>query len=248
MNILLMGCTGQMGKTLTELCLHNDKFNIVAGVALDKLDFNYPIYQNINDVEEKIDVIIDFSSYKSLDLLLDYLNNHHIPTVIATTGHTDEQIKRIYKCAENTPIVYSGNMSVGINLLLNIVESISSKFENSDIEIIEKHHNKKIDSPSGTAKMLYDSANKGRKNTLHENQERAGNDTKRNDNEVGIHSIRGGTIVGEHTVLFAGIDETIEITHRASSKKIFANGSLTAAQFIVNKKNGLFTMNEVLDI
>lgn len=248
MDILLIGCTGQMGKTLTDLCLENKNYNIVAGVALEEANLDYPIYKSIDDVQGKFDVIIDFSSAKSLDSLIEFLNKNHIPTVIATTGHTEEQISSIKNCSKNTPIVYSGNMSVGVNLLLNIVENISSKFKNSDIEIIEKHHNQKIDSPSGTAKMLYNSVNKGRDDTLFENQGRAGNNTKRASNEVGMHSIRGGNIVGEHTVLFAGTDEIIEITHKASSKKIFANGSLTAANFIVNKENGLYTMNEVLGL
>ncbi|NMB10200.1 MAG: 4-hydroxy-tetrahydrodipicolinate reductase, partial [Tissierellia bacterium] len=145
MDILLIGCTGQMGKTLTDLCLENKNYNIVAGVALEEANLDYPIYKSIDDVQGKFDVIIDFSSAKSLDSLIEFLNKNHIPTVIATTGHTEEQISSIKNCSKNTPIVYSGNMSVGVNLLLNIVENISSKFKNSDIEIIEKHHNQKID-------------------------------------------------------------------------------------------------------
>lgn len=249
MDILLVGATGQMGNTVIDLCKNSINYNIVAGVGKkDNNTYNFPIYENIQNIKENFDIIIDFSYYKLLDNILDFNAKEKKPLVIATTGHTKNQINKINISSKKYPILYSGNMSLGINLLLGVVGEISKQFDESDIEIVEKHHNLKIDAPSGTAKMLFNSVNKSRNDTLIMNTNRFDNLSKRSNKEVGVHSIRGGNIVGEHTVIFASDDEVIEITHKASSKTIFAKGALKASEYIVNKSNGLFNMNDIIDI
>lgn len=247
MNIILSGCTGSMGKVITDLILkEKTEFEIVAGYAREKEEgFSYPIYENIMDIKEKGDILIDFSSHSSLESVLEYALLEKIPVVLASTGYSEEQIEKIKISSKDIPILFSGNMSIGVNVLLGAIESLASDLEGFDIEIIEKHHKYKTDSPSGTAEMLFDAANKGREDSLFKNQSRYGLDLSRDSNEVGMHSIRGGTITGEHSVIFAGLDETIEIKHTASSKKIFAMGALKASSFIMGKEKGLYDMRDV---
>lgn len=248
MNILLVGATGNMGKTVTEICNDSKEFTIVSGIGIkDKYDYPYPIYENFSDIKEDVDVVLDFSNHNLIYDILDYSIENKKPLVISTTGYDEDQIKKIEEASKRIPILFSGNMSIGINILLNLVKNLSSGLSDFDIEIIEKHHNLKKDSPSGTAKMLYDSANEGRDNKLIEEYGRHGTDLSRKANEVGIHSIRGGTIVGEHTVIFSGLDEIIEITHKAQSKKIFALGALKACKFINDQKIGLYNMGDIFN-
>ena len=191
------------------------------------------------------DVIIDFSHYSRLDSLLDYSKNKKIPLVVATTGYSDETLKKIKKTAEVIPVLLSSNMSLGVNLLNDILERIVPVlYENYDIEVVEKHHNKKVDSPSGTAKTLVETIEKSCPENMREQYGREGN-SKREKYEIGIHSLRGGTIVGEHSVLFCGEDEIIEIKHTAMSKKIFVVGALKAAEFLIGKEAGLYTMKDI---
>ena len=230
MEIIIHG-TGVMGKTLLQTVEENKEF-IVTGFA-DEL------------TDETGDVIIDFSHFSRLETLLNYAENKKIPLVIATTGYSDEIFEKIKKASENIPILLSSNMSLGINLMQSVLEKIVPiLYESYDIEVVEAHHNKKIDSPSGTAKTLIEVIEKSCKETLKKEYGREGIH-KREKNEIGVHSLRGGTIVGEHSVLFCGNDEIIEIKHTAMSKKIFAEGALKGAKFLVNKKLGLYSMKDI---
>lgn len=248
MDILLIGATGSMGKTVEEICSESKDFKVVAGIGLDDgKDHKYPIYSDFSNIKENCDVILDFSSHDLITDILNYAVSKKKPLVISTTGYTDKQIEEIENASKHIPILFSGNMSLGINILLKVVENLSKSLLDFDIEIIEKHHNLKKDSPSGTARMLFDSANKGRNNELIAKYGREGTSLQRESGEVGIHSVRGGTIVGEHTVMFAGKDEILEITHKAQSKKIFALGALKACKFIIDKENNLYSMKDIFD-
>lgn len=247
MRILLSGASGQMGRVLAQMCRDRGDHTIVCGFcAKPHDDLGFPIYTDLTEVKEEADVLIDFSSPNSLEAVLDFVTERKMPAVLATTGYSPEQIESIRKAAQQVPIVQSGNMSIGINALLRTVEELTVALKGFDIEIIEKHHTKKKDSPSGTAKMLFQAANRGRESRLSETFGRYGNGLDRPSDEVGIHAIRAGNIVGEHMVIYAGTDEVIEVTHRAGSKKIFANGALQAAEFVIGQPAGLYTMADVL--
>ena len=231
MEVIIHG-TGVMGSVVKE-CAKNQGIE-VTGFA-DELS------------TEKGDVIVDFSHYSRLDTLLDYAVDRGLPLVIATTGYSDEILKKIENSSKKIPILLSSNMSLGINLLQDILEKITPiLYPNYDIELIEKHHNKKIDSPSGTAKTLLEVIKKNIDEVIEEKYGRVGME-KREKNEIGVHSLRGGTIVGEHSVLFCGNDEIIELKHTALSKKIFAEGALQGAKFIVGKEPGLYSMKDIFN-
>ena len=248
-NVLLTGCNGRMGDMITELIAERDSMVIAAGVdrvtaAVPKA---YPVFAAIADVDVACDVIVDFSHYALIPDLLDYAEKHGLPAVICTTGLDDAVIARIQDVAARVPILRSGNMSLGINLLLDLVRKAAGVlYETFDIEVIEKHHNRKLDAPSGTALMIADAMNAELQNDKTYVHGRHGKAAKRQPDEIGIHAVRGGTIVGEHSVLFAGPDEVIEIRHAAASRKIFGNGAIQAAQFLVGKAPGLYTMDDVL--
>lgn len=231
MEVIIHG-TGVMGSVVKE-CTKNQGIE-VTGFA-DELS------------TEKGDVIVDFSHYSRLDTLLDYAVDRGLPLVIATTGYSDEILKKIENSSKKIPILLSSNMSLGINLLQDILEKITPiLYPNYDIELIEKHHNKKIDSPSGTAKTLLEVIKKNIDEVIEEKYGRVGME-KREKNEIGVHSLRGGTIVGEHSVLFCGNDEIIELKHTALSKKIFAEGALQGAKFIIGKEPGLYSMKDIFN-
>lgn len=230
MEIIIHG-TGAMGRLLKEIAESYEDIKIT-GFA-DEL------------TDETGDIIIDFSHYSRLDALLDYSKNKRIPLIVATTGYSNETMRKIEETVKEIPVLLSSNMSLGVNLLNDILERIVPVlYENYDIEVIEKHHNKKVDSPSGTAKTLVETIERSCTEEMREQYGREGN-SKRERNEIGIHSLRGGTIVGEHSVLFCGEDEIIEIKHTAMSKKIFAMGALKAARFLVGKEAGLYTMKDI---
>lgn len=247
MNILLSGATGAMGHTVTDLLEDSEEATIVAGYATETTDqYDYPVYETLAEVSEEVDVVIDFSSPDFLETLLQYGKENEAGLVLATTGYSEEQEQAIEEASKEVPIVYSRNMSLGVNVLEIITKQLASMLPGFDIEIVEKHHRYKKDSPSGTALMLYDAANEGREGKLQSLEGRAGNYEERPDSEVGISAIRGGTIVGEHTVIYAGEDEVVEIKHSAQSKKIFANGARQAARFLFEQTDGLYTMDDVL--
>lgn len=246
--VIVNGSLGKMGKVLTDSISEDKDFELVAGVSKFQAEnIIYPIYSSILDIKEKADVIIDFSNPESLKDLLTYSKNTKTPMVIATTGYSDEELDMIKETSNEVPIFHSSNMSLGVNLLLKLVEVAAKALTNFDIEIVEKHHNKKVDAPSGTALMIANEI----KNVLSSaefNYGRHGVDAKRKEGEIGIHAVRGGTIVGDHSVIFAGKDEVVEINHIASSKEIFAQGSMKAAKFIVNKENGYYNMKDIVSL
>lgn len=231
MEIIIHG-TGTMGKILHECCKNQDL--VVSGFA-DEL------------TNEVGDVIIDFSHYSRLENLLEFATNKNLPLVIATTGYSQEIFNKIEEASKKIPILLSSNMSLGINLLQDILEKITPiLYGNYDIELVEKHHNKKLDSPSGTAKTLLEVMEKKISEKVIEKYGRIGME-KREKAEIGVHSLRGGTIVGEHSVLFCGNDEIIEIKHTALSKKIFAEGAIEGAKFLIGKEPRLYTMKDIFN-
>ena len=247
--IILCGCSGKMGSVITELCSADENIEIVAGV--DNYDcgkYAYPVYKSFETVDKKADVIIDFSNPAVLDSLLNYAKRNNTAVVLATTGYDQTQIQKIQDAAKEIPIFFSFNMSLGINLMCALAKTAAKVLgEDFDIEIIEKHHNQKIDAPSGTAIMLANAISDELETKPLYEYDRHSKREKRKKNEIGIHSVRGGTIVGEHEVIFAGTDEIVSIKHQAMSKKIFAAGAINAARFIKDKPQGLYSMQNMVD-
>ena len=248
-NIILCGCGGRMGKTVIEAA-HTD-YDILAGVDINASSVaqacSFPVYERISDFPGKADVIIDFSHHSSLPSLLEYAMSTKTPLVVATTGHTSEELELMKNAAQKTAIFFSGNFSIGINLLINLAKQAARALgDNFDIEIIEKHHNKKLDAPSGTALMIADAISDTREGTelvYDRHTERK----QREKSEIGIHSVRGGTIVGEHEVIFAGTNEVVTISHSAASREIFATGALRAAAYVAQKSEGLYSMTDLIE-
>lgn len=247
--VILSGCSGKMGNVLQTLINEKENMIIVAGIDNKESTIsNFPIYDNFNKITEKADVIIDFSNRAVLKGLLEYALENKVAAVLSTTGYTQEDNEIINEASKLIPIFRSANMSYGINVLSKILKT-AVKFleEDFDIEIIESHHNLKQDSPSGTAKMLLKTIKDNINIETEEIYGRVGGDTKRKNNEIGIHAIRGGTIPGEHTILFAGKDENIQIKHTAMSKNIFANGAIKAAEYLVSCNPGFYNMDDILE-
>ncbi len=246
--IILNGCFGRMGKVITEIVKENNECEIVAGVdAFSQGQSDFPIYKNIDDVKEKADVIIDFSNPSALDDLLNFATNNKSAIVLATTGYNDEQISKIKEYSKKIPVFFTFNMSLGINLLTALAKKAASILGNDfDIEIIEKHHNQKLDAPSGTALMLANSINEVFDDSLQYEYDRHSKRQKRSKKEIGMHSVRGGTIVGEHEVIFAGKDEVITLSHSAASRTVFANGAVKAAIFMSKKEPNLYDMKSII--
>ncbi len=238
-----------MGQAVTRLAKEYTDLAISAGYDIADSGTNtYPVYTDLTNCEFKPDVVIDFSNPLALDTVISYSVKNKIPAVIATTGLSQSQIKLLEKASESIPIFFSANMSLGMNLLIDLVKKAAKLLEqNYDIEIIEKHHNQKLDAPSGTALAIADSIN----SVLSQKQEyiydRHSRRKKRSKTEIGLHAIRGGTIVGEHSVIFAGNDEIIEINHSAMSRDIFATGALRAARFLYGNDPGMYNMNDLIN-
>ncbi len=249
LKIALAGCNGRMGRAVTDICSTRQNIKIVAGFDTNtqKL-FDYPVYADPFEYSGVCDVIIDFSHVSSLSPLLKYSEKNNIPVVICTTGHSEEQLAEIARAATIVPVFRSGNMSVGINLLLDLLTRATKVLgDNFDIEVIEKHHNQKIDAPSGTAIMLADAVKDSLSYDAEYCYDRHDRREKRPKKEIGIHAVRGGTIVGEHEVIFAGRDEIIEIRHTALSREVFATGAVDAAIFMASRKHpGIYNMTDVI--
>ena len=246
LRVIISGYSGSMGKVLTKCANEDSELEIVCGASKDDLDVPFKTYHKMSEVEESADVIIDFSHHSTIEDTLSYAIKTKTPIVIATTGFNDEELTKIKKASNIIPIFHSSNMSLGVNVLVKLVKEAAKSLNGFDIEIIEKHHNKKLDAPSGTAVMI---AN-GIKEVLPDSEYiygRHGRSDKRSSNEIGIHAIRGGTIVGEHTTIFAGHDEVVEIKHSAQSKDIFAKGAIAAAKFLVKQEAGYYNMNNMLN-
>lgn len=247
-NVLLSGCNGKMGQVITRLSEQFDDLKIVAGYDInDSIKNPYPVFKNIEDCNVKVDVIIDFSNPNALENLLKFAISRNYPTIIATTGLSQANKSMLQSASKHIPVFFTANMSLGINVIVDVVKRVTKILEgNFDIEIIEKHHNQKIDAPSGTALAIADAIN----DVMDEQQEymydRHSRRKKRSKNEIGIHAVRGGTIVGEHTVIFAGNDEIIELKHTAMSKDIFGVGALRAALFICDKQPGMYSMDDLI--
>ena len=246
--IIINGCCGRMGRVIASCILDRGDCTAVAGV--DKAGEQYarfPVYTRLSDVKEEADVIIDFSHPSALDGLLDYCREKGAALVAATTGYSPEQIAQIRAAAKEIPVFYSRNMSLGINLLIELSKKAAQVLgPQFDIEIVEKHHNQKIDAPSGTALMLADAVNETLDEKCQYVYDRHSQRKKRSRNEIGIHSVRGGTIVGEHEIIFAGRDEVITLAHSAASKEVFAVGAVNAAVYMAGKPAGLYDMGSML--
>lgn len=247
-NVLMSGCNGKMGQVITRLAGENEDLKIVAGYDIsNRLQNPYPVYTNIMECREKLDVIIDFSNPDALGTLLDFAVTRGVPLVMCTTGLTQAQIKTLGDASKQIPVFFSANMSLGVNLLIDLVKKAAKLLENNfDIEIVEKHHNQKLDAPSGTALAIADAINSALEQKQEYIYDRHSRRKKRSKTEIGIHAVRGGTIVGDHSVIFAGNDEIIEINHIAMSKEIFAVGALRAAKFLYNKKPGMYNMDNLI--
>ena len=244
---LICGINGKMGKNVAELVAVDGEIETVCGVDVAACDGLPPVYNSFNDVKEERDVIIDFSSPAALKGELEFAVKNKKPVVLAATGYGEEHLKMIKDASKKTAVFKTGNFSLGINLLVKLVKRAAETLgENFDIEIIERHHNLKADAPSGTALMLAEGANEafdGHKNYINGRQGIVGKRGK----EIGIHAVRGGTIVGEHEVMFAGEDEIVTLSHSARSKRVFAAGAVKAAKWICGKPAGLYDMNDVLN-
>lgn len=246
--VLINGCNGKMGQELANLVKIDNDCVLVGGLDKEQTgEFTFPVYTDYNNIIEEADVIIDFSVPVATMNVLEYAKQKHIPIVIATTGFSSEQEAEILKSSKEIPIFKSANMSLDINLMCRIVANLAQILKGNDIEIIETHHNRKIDSPSGTAMLLADSINKALNNSMSYEFNRHDKHEKRSKNEIGISSVRGGNIVGEHSVIFFSENESFEIKHTAYSRSLFADGALKAAKFMVNGKffNGLYDMNDI---
>ncbi len=245
--ILVNGCNGKMGQEVVSAIEKDENVEAICGYDLKDLNlYSFPVYSNFESIKEKPDIIIDFSVPQATLNVLKYAVKEQIPIVVATTGFTEEQLKEIKKASEKIPVFQSYNMSFDIFLMQKVLELVSPYLQNTDIEIIEAHHNRKVDAPSGTALMLADSINKACKEDYKYNMNRLNERKRRESNEIGFSSIRGGNIVGEHTVKFIGQNDTFEITHKAYSRQLFAEGAIRAAKFLIGKPNKMYNMNDIL--
>ena len=244
------GCNGKMGQVITGLCKEDADVEIVAGIdVVDNRDNGYPVFTDIDACDVEADAIIDFAAAAAVDKLLDYSKAKKIPVVLCTTGLTPNQINKVAETSKDVAILKSANMSLGINTIMKLLKEAANVFAPAgfDIEIVEKHHNQKVDAPSGTALALADSINEARNNEYEYVYDRSQVRKKREKKELGISAVRGGTIVGEHEVIFAGVDEVIEIKHTAYSKSVFAKGAIEAAKFLAGKPSGMYDMADVIN-
>ncbi|MDY3250982.1 MAG: 4-hydroxy-tetrahydrodipicolinate reductase [Candidatus Choladocola sp.] len=247
--IIMSGCNGYMGRVVTEIVAEDENAEIVAGIDLeDKNDKTYPVFTSIADCDVEADAVIDFSSPKALDGLLAYCTEKKVPAVFCTTGYSQEQMEQIRSASEQVAVMKSANMSLGVNMLLKLIQDAAKLLAPAgfDMEIVEKHHNLKVDAPSGTALALADSLNEALDQKYDYKYDRTQERKRRDRYEIGISSVRGGNIVGEHEVIFAGLDEVIEFKHTAYSKRVFAKGAVQAAKFMTGKPAGMYDMADVI--
>lgn len=247
--IIMCGCNGHMGQMISRLVEADKDAEIVAGIdTYTGIENTYPVFSKISDCDVPADAIIDFSNPKALDDLVEYSIKTQIPAVYCTTGLSEEQLQRISDASSKVAVLKSANMSLGINLLMKLLKEASAKLVAAgfDIEVVEKHHRLKLDAPSGTALALADSINEEFDNSYEYVYDRSDRREKRPDKEIGISAVRGGTIVGEHDVIFAGEDEVITFSHQAYSKAVFGKGAIEAAKFIKGKAPGYYEMKDVV--
>ncbi len=246
--ILFCGASGRMGRATYDLTKDSSRYSIVCGVDVTPApDLPFPIYPKIGDNEELPDVIVDFSHHALLPSILDYALEKKIPVVICTTGHNEEENALMKQASEKIPVFFSRNMSIGINLLIDLAKKAAALLgEDFNIEIVEAHHNQKLDAPSGTALMIADGIADVTPYDAEYVYDRHSVRGKRDPKEIGIHAIRAGTIVGEHSVIFGGPNEVITLSHSALSRSVFANGALRAAEYVIGKPAGMYDMGDVI--
>ena len=247
-NIFLNGCCGRMGHTIAKMCQHNDEYRVVAGCDVTTCDdFSFPVYNNPQDCAEDFDVIIDFSNAKAVPTILNYALSKNKPFICCTTALSDDTVADLLKASETIPVFKSANMSVGINLMLELVKKCTKTlYPEYDIEIVEAHHNRKLDAPSGTAMMIANAISQEIPEEVDYVYDRQSRNEARKNTEIGISSIRGGNIVGDHSAMFINDEEIITVSHRAMTRDVFAKGALTAAGFMCGKKAGYYNMSDVI--
>ena len=249
--IIMHGCNGVMGQMICNLIAADEEVEVVAGVDInDKVENTFPVFTSIEACDVEADAVIDFSHISCVDALLDGCGENGMPVVLCTTGYNEEQLAKINEASKKVAILRSANMSLGINLLLGLVQAAAKVLSeaNFDIELVEKHHNQKVDAPSGTALALADAINEALNNEYNYKYDRSAERVKRDKKEIGISAVRGGTIVGEHEVIFAGTDEVIEFKHTAYSKAIFGKGAVSAAKYLAGKEAGMYCMKDVIEL
>lgn len=246
---IMHGCNGRMGQVITGLINEDEGIEIVAGIdAYTGRENAYPVFECIDKCDVEADVVIDFSNAAAVDALLGYCAKQKLPVVLCTTGLSEEQLERVEKASEKTAVLRSANMSLGINLLLKLVKDAARVLAGAgfDVELVERHHNQKVDAPSGTAVALADSINEAMDDAYTYVYDRSRVREKRDKKELGISAVRGGTIVGEHEIIFAGADEVVEFKHTAYSKAIFGKGAVEAAKYLAGKPAGRYDMSDVI--
>ena len=247
--MIMHGCNGRMGHVIVDLCKEDQDIQVVAGVdAFGENTYDFPVFKSLSECNIDADVIVDFSNASAVDGLLDYCTDKDIPVVLCSTGLSPEQLNKVKEASSKVAVLKSANMSVGVNALIKVLKEVSPLFAAAgfDIEIVEKHHNQKLDAPSGTAIALADSINESLNNEYEYVNDRSTRREKRPVKEIGISAVRGGTIVGDHDVIFAGHDEVVTLSHRAYSRAIFGKGAIEAAKFLAGKSAGMYDMSDVL--
>lgn len=246
---IMHGCNGKMGQVITGLIKEDKDIEIVAGIDMyTGRENTYPVFEQIEKCDVEADVVIDFSNAKAADALLDYCVERQVPVVLCTTGLSEEQLSKVEEAAQKVAVLKSANMSLGINLLLKLVKDAAKVLAGAgfDVELVERHHNQKVDAPSGTAVALADSINDAMDHQYTYVYDRSKERKKREKKELGISAVRGGSIVGDHEIIFAGADEVIEFKHTAYSKAIFGKGAVEAAKFLAGKPAGRYDMSDVI--
>ena len=249
--MMMHGCTGAMGRVITDLVKEESEIAIVAGVDPRPAEgLGYPVYETLEACKEDVDVVVDFSYAGAVDALLDWCREKKTALVLCTTGLSEEQLKKVDEASKEIAILRSANMSLGVNLLMKLLKEAAKVLAGSgfDMEIVEKHHRRKKDAPSGTALALADSINEALDGAYHYTYDRSQQSQARDPKEIGISAVRGGTIVGEHDVIFAGMDEVVTFSHTAYSRAIFAKGALAAARFLPGKEAGMYDMADVIGL
>jgi 4-hydroxy-tetrahydrodipicolinate reductase len=247
--ILLRGCNGKMGQEISKLVKKDEEYKVVAGIDRHESEDNYyPVFKTFSECNVEADIIIDFSSPNNIDEMFSYAIDKKLPIVLCTTGLSEEEINRVKETSTKVAILRSANMSVGINTVIKLLQEATKVLaeRDFDIEIIERHHNQKVDAPSGTALLIADAMNEVLDNEYSYKYDRTVDREKRSKKEIGILPLRGGSIIGDHEVIFAGLDEVIEIKHTAYSRVIFAKGAIYAAKFLVGKAPGMYQMSDVI--
>ena len=247
--VIMHGCNGKMGQVITGLAAQDENVEIVAGIdTYDEKKNDYPVYKTIRECQIAADVVIDFSNAKAVDELLNYCGEKKLPLVLCTTGLSEDQLAKVAETSKEVAILKSANMSLGINTLMDLLQTAIKKLAPAgfDVEIVEKHHNQKLDAPSGTALALADSMNEALENAYSYTYDRSKERKKREKYEIGISAVRGGNIVGEHDVIFAGLDEVITFRHTAYSRSVFGKGAVEAAKFLAGKPAGFYDMSDVI--